>query len=228
MTYEALVKKIKKNAYGTVASVERALGDPETISGRMKEGLEDIVDAGSELHNEVQSKGGYVAVAKKVGKDLVEKVSQTYKSIENKLFTEGKFDNKKVNKILADKGKAIADYGVKAYNTLSESVGKGVDSVKKDYRNFIPSDEELSTKYKGIGTNYEGVLFRENYEKCLEFYSQVNEELKGVKYRKTILEDIKASASGSIEELKEFYSQTNKYENKKARAVIGVLNKYSN
>ncbi len=108
-------------------------------------------------------------------------------------------------------------YGTKVYQSLSDIVSQGAEAVREDYRKFIPTDEELKTKYSGIGKNYEGILFREHFESCIQFHEKAEKRIpKGTRYRAQILKDIKDSASGSINDLMEFYSSKGETKKKKA------------
>ena len=124
---------------------------------------------------------------------------------EKYLFWDGELDIERAKKILEDKTKAAEQYGQKACEYLSILIAEGASSAQRNLRVYVPTKEEMSTKYAGIGTSYPGVLFRQHYEACLDFCGDAEKAIrKNVKYRTELLSDIKASASSNKEELAKF------------------------
>ncbi|MDP3027796.1 MAG: hypothetical protein Q8N63_08895 [Nanoarchaeota archaeon] len=222
MARESLGRKIRKGIYGAVSVADEELDKlTENVSerrgciGRIVRGVEGIAREVKKqvtpMHEEIKEKGGYAAAAKRTAQSVSDSVKGAYasleKSVEDAFCTEGKLDSEKIKKVLENKGNAVKQYGPRAYNYLSGLALKGADSLSKDYHEFIPTTEELKTKYDEIGGKYQGVLFREHYDKCLAFHKKAEKNIsKRAKYRAEILKDIKDSASCNKAELKRFFA----------------------
>lgn len=219
MAKESLGRKIKKGVYGVAAKVDKKLDEKDGLVGKVVDVVTnfvgDTVKTGKQMHEDIQKSGGYAAAAKRTERTIVDSAKENvfdrakrlYIHIENDLFTNGKLDSEKVKAIVENKTKAAKKYGRKAYKKLSELASQGTEAVKRDYHEFIPTDEALKTKYAGIGIKYRGALFIEDYENCLAFRRKVQRRLpKNIKLRAQILEDIKSSASDSKEDLVKFYA----------------------
>ena len=229
-----MAKTIKERFYGTVADVTRQVKSRTGPVGKTVSGIENAVDNISDgmtqARTEVKEGAHALCVdVRKAGRAIAEKYRELYGSIDKTFFTEGEFDYDKAKAALNDQRKAIGQYGVKAYQSLCDLVERGKDAVVTDFRSYIPTEEEIRTKYAGIGTEYKGVLLREHYDSCLSFISDTENKLpKGTRYRAQILTDIRASASANPAELREFYTKqlSSKDESKSVPDRIKVLDKY--
>ena len=218
------IKDIKKRAYNMAGKIESQVEKKEGIPG----GIADIVrgagkivktvaDGAKSVHEDIKNKGGYGKVAgdalEKVADktdSLFEKMDNAYQSFEDSFFTDGLFDEEKAKQALSNTAEATKKYGSIAVQNLSKLVKEGVETAKADYRTFIPSKGERGGKYKGIGTAYAGkILFRDDFESCIGFYTEANKKLpQALQTKKAILNDIKASASKNAEDLTKFYSSS--------------------
>jgi len=241
MAKESLGRRFRKSVYEVVAGVDQKLNEKGGLVGKVADAVTgfvgDAVKTGQKMNEDIQKSGGYAAAAKRTGKTIAgsvnkhvfERTRRLYRSIENDLFTDGKLDSEKVKAIVTNKTNAVKKYGEKAYNGLSKLASQGTEALKKDYHDFIPTEEDLKGKYSGIGIKYRGVLLTEDYEKCLDFRKKVQRKLpKKTKFRAQILEDIKTSASDSKEDLVKFYAWqvTQEDDGKSAPDKIKTLNKY--
>jgi hypothetical protein len=182
----------------------------DAIGRAVGDAVEDTIKAGRRLHQDVQAQGGYGAVVKKAGEGLVNTVREAYggahDSIRDNFFTEGEFDPDKAKKVLSDSGEAVRRYGTKATDALTRLAEQGADLAKRGFHEIVPTDEELATKYKGIGTECKGPLLRMHYDNCLEFLGWAEKTIpSGTKYRRQVLEDIKAVAAANPGELRDAY-----------------------
>ncbi|MDD5192045.1 MAG: hypothetical protein PHH54_01600 [Candidatus Nanoarchaeia archaeon] len=229
--------RIKESAYGLVGKIKKDVRERTGVAGKVADFVDDTIETGKKMHGDIKNSGGYGAAAKRTGKtisdsfreNVYDRAKRFYNSIENDLSTNGEIDPEKVKAILKNKAEAVKKYGSKGYKCLSELASQGVDTIKKDYHKFIPTDEDLRTKYAGIGGNYRGILFIEDYEACLDFRRKVQRKIpKSTRLRKQILEDIKISASNTKEELVKFYAwQVTQQENgRSAPDKIKTIEKY--
>lgn len=247
----------KEAVYRTVAQVQDKIEKREGVIGQIADVVDDVVETGKQADADIKAQGGYKKVfgdAAKTGVEAiqsgVEKGIEALKGKSNELYKkgsdlyqklskevesgEGAMDMEKVKAFLKDGARATAHFGAKAVKGLTEIVNQGVKDLKKDYRTVIPTAEERSTKYAGIGTDYQGVLLRQNFEDCLKFYEETRKKLPGgLKGRTDILNYIKASASSNPKELSDFcekkyyearkehgdHSPEEKFESRKWKAV---------
>jgi len=161
--------------------------------------VKKAVAKGKEIHADVQEKGGYRQAMK-----------DSAHSIEDRLFTDGKYDPEKAKELARDGAQTAKVYGKKALDYVVEmgkkGAEKGAEAVKTGYRDLVPTKEERETVYAGIGAKYAGFLFRPDYEKCLKFHELAKTKLPAaLKIRKVLLDDIKASASKDPQDLMGFY-----------------------
>jgi hypothetical protein len=230
-------QKGKTEVYKAAATVGQKIEKREGVIGEIANVVEDVVEAGKQAHSDIQAQGGYkkvfgdaakggldalqngvdkgLGVLKEKGSSLYDKGSELYAK-GNDLYErlkrevesgEGAMDLEKVKAFLKDGARVTAHFGVKAVKGLTEIVNKGVKDLKEDYRTVIPTAEERSTRYAGIGTDYQGVLLRKNFEECLAFYAYAQKRTNmpnRVKHRTEILSFIKASASSNAKELSNY------------------------
>ena len=266
---KATFQKGKTEVYKAAATIGEKIEKKEGVIGEIAHVVEDVVEAGKQAHSDIQAQGGYkkvfgdaakdgvaaiqngvdkgLGVLKKKGSSLYEKGgelydkgSDLYEKLKREVESgEGAMDLEKVKTFLKDGARATAHFGAKAVRGLTEIVNKGVKELKDDYRTVIPSAEERSTKYVGIGTDYQGVLLRKNFEDCLKFYEQAKKRTSipnRVKHREELLSFIKTSASANAKELadyceKKYYEVRHQHgehsaESKKQYAVWNQAAKY--
>lgn len=181
--------------------------------------VKKAVAKGKEIHSDVQEKGGY----RQVMKDSAD-------SIEDRLFTDGKYDPEKAKELAKGGAQAAKVYGKKALDYVVEmgkkGAEKGAEAVKTGYRDLVPTKEERETVYAGIGSKYAGFLFRPDYEKCLKFHTEAKAKLPAaLKIRSQVLEDIKASASKDPQDLMGFYRDETGF-GPEADTKVEVVKKY--
>ncbi len=231
----------KAHLYKTFAYLEHDLVDSKSTLGALRQSLDTLVAEGKAYHDSIQKHGGYTEAAKRASGNAVEqaekyaeRVNASINAYEKRLdaalkerfYTYGKVDNKKVDAYVADRGKAVKEYGRKFINKLTAAVNGTRKSIIEDYRRNIPAQNELTGKYAGIGTAYTGILTRNDYEGCLAFYNYANRTMPtGRAYRVQILNDIKVSASESLDELKTFY-ESRKEDDMKAAYKLEFVQKW--
>lgn len=222
------VQRAKNVVYTAASEIERQAQDNKTPLGK-------ITERAKEMDKKIKAGGGYAEAAKRAGDDIAKfakeqatKIEKGYHSLQTTLqerfYTDGKFDEAKANKSLENMTHAINEFGSKAAHTLREKLQQGASAIKADYRDMVPTQEERNTKYEGIGADYAGILFREHYEKCIAFHEKARKNLPGgLNARKDILSDIKSSASGSLEELEEHYKAKS---GKSTKIKLAAIEKY--
>jgi hypothetical protein len=150
----------------------------------------------------------YLNLAVDLGEKYTQKVKQAYSVMSNRLFPNGELDLEEVRKTLKNKQDAVRTYGLKAYKDLEQLVERGLNQAQNKIDEYLPAEEDFKPngRYNGIGTEYEGILFKKHYESCLTFYKTAEEKLPArSKYRASVLADIKSSASENADELTNFY-----------------------
>lgn len=238
-----LIVKTKNTATKTVAKVKKVTGTAKryayTGAGKFEE-----------QYNQKQSIGGGVRKAISRGRLLCkglkfaskplgsEKVTDKTKGYYRKLHdynqsfiktftTKGQYDPKKLSDALKHKTAIAEIWGAKAVSKLGELAQKAGSAVHEDYRGWIPTLEELTDKYAGIGVKCKGLMLKPDLEACLSFYTGVfkNEKLPRDDLALSIMQDIKANVITSKDELLKFYMiEGNAKENQnKARVVINYL-----
>ena len=172
--------------------------------------LVDVISKTKELHEKVKERGGYGELVKQG----VEKASQevdrfydaVYGPINDTFFTDNEFDKEKTDEFLRDKEEAIRRFGRKTIDTITNMASSGVDAIKKDYRDNVPTREELETAYSGIGSDYNGVLLKPDLDRCIKYHGKAKSKIPSrAKFRGEILDDIKASASATKKDITSFY-----------------------
>ncbi len=212
---KGVVEEGKKRIYKTISFIEQKTESDKGLTGEIKDITEKITEKGKEMHGIIQKEGGYCAALKRAGnasigsiKYLLDDIEKKYESFKNQFFTGNEFDYEKTKVVLADRQKAINRFGRKTVDKLSKLVLEKVETYKKDYRSFAPDKQEREIKYAGIGIQYQGILLREDFDRCLQFYKKARNNLPGrLKTRNRILEDIKIGAIGDKKDLIEFYKQ---------------------
>ncbi len=216
---------VKQGVYEEAGRYEDQVRRREGIPGGIATVVETAVKTGKGLHAKVQAQGGYRKVASKALDDyVINPIHTTYTKFDESLFTNDEFDPVKAEKLLKQGGVSARAYGQKAMDRLATLAEAGFETIRGDYRAFVPSTEERAGKYAGIGSAYAGVLFREDFEECLAFYDQARAKIPSrLGVRDTILRDIKSSASSSAEELLRFYKSSTSGE---VQTKITAVTKY--
>lgn len=209
-TASKIIEAGKEDVYKGVSAVSQQMDEVKDsdLGQKVGEVASNVVDAVKNFNNDIQSKGGYGAVLKGVYKNVSVDLEQAANSIDSALFTDGEFDTKKAKSLLKNSKESVKLYGQKAVEGISELVGDAKDGVVNDYRSVIPTAEELSGKYAGIGTNYNGILIRKNYDKVLRFAKKINRVVPPqVRVKKDVLAEVKANAIQNKTELKTYFGE---------------------
>jgi len=215
MTFNEIKDNLKKKVYNIAGKLENKAKKGEGIPGGIADiakGIGKIVNTtvneAKSIHEGIKKQGGYKKMAQDTLETVSEKMDEAYQSLEDTFFTNGSFDKEKAKNALNNTAEATRKYGSKAVQDLSKMIKDNIESIKKDYRSFVPTKEEREGKYRGIGSAYKGnILFRDDFESCLIFYDKARENIpETLKSKKPILKDIKASASKNVADLVEFYS----------------------
>jgi len=184
--------RLRKTAQSLVDKVNAGLANPDSSISKTLNVAGDIAQGVAE---------GAQIVSEKVQRGV--QIANT--AWDNYLFRDGELDVERVRELLRDKAKAAEQYGQKACDFLSVLVAEGASSAERNFRVYVPTKEELNTKYAGIGTEYSGALFRKHYEACSCFHETAGYAIgKNSRYRTELLNDIKASASSTKEEIINF------------------------
>lgn len=233
----------RKKVYQAGSKIEEKIGEKGGLGGLLKSAAygaaKSVVKGANDLRNKVKEEGGLGEVARKAaegasnaidrGMDrmndaldgLGERIETRYKNFEETITTDGKYDPEKARAVLSDRAGAVKKFGCEAVESLSELIKSGASGVKEDYRRYVPSAEERKTRYAGIGDRYDGVLFRDGFEKCVSFYARAETKLPGkVKNRIEILNDIRSYAINGKGKLVGFYKE------KKDGEKIAAVKKY--
>lgn len=205
----------KKRLYKAISFIEQKVESDEGFTGKIKDITGEITEKGKEMHDVIKKEGGYCAALKRARsatcdstKGLLENAEKRFQAFESQFSTNGKFDYEKTKIVLRDRKAAICRFGKKTVDTLYKIVLEGEGAIREDYRTFVPNKQERETKYAEIGAQYQGILLREDFERCLNFHKKVRSKLPGgLKTRNRILEDIKVGAIGDKKDLIEFYKQ---------------------
>lgn len=212
---KGVIEEGKKRIYKTISFVEQKVESDEGLTGEIKDITEKVTERGKEMYDIIKKEGGYCAALKRARnatcdstKGLLKNIEKRYESFKNQFFTDNEFDCEKTKVVLRDREEAICRFGKKTLDTLYKIVLEGERAIRKDYRALVPNKQERETKYAGIGIQYQGILLREDFERCLNFYKKARNKLPGgLKSRNRILEDIKVGAVGDKKDLIEFYKQ---------------------
>lgn len=214
---EPVIEESKKRAYGAVARIEHDLYEGKSVLRGLAKTVSDtatkVGGKTKSFHEDVKARGGYIKVVdeklERTGERIDAYFNNLEQSIEREFYTDGTFDRIKAKQFLSREAEVVRVYGQKFFRKVSAAVQTGKDGVIRDYRSYVPTREELETSYAGIGTAYDGILLREDFESCLKFLGQVEKKLPlGRQYRNQILVDVKASASANIKELLAFYENS--------------------
>ncbi len=208
-------QKTKTEAIELAVNVRTQVDNRTGVIGGLATVVNDGVEASQKFHQRVQAKGGYAAVIdqefaradKKLDRAL-DTIDAKLTRMENTLFTNGVYDSAK-GKDLLSKGKDVtATYGSKAATYLGVIAKEGASATKQTFRQLVPTSDELSTTYAGIGKEYSGFLFRQHYDECLKFHDVAVKAIPASSHnRKSVLADIKASASANLTELVAYYGR---------------------
>ncbi len=238
MADDTIGKRIRKGAYGLVKLVKdeaqivgKAIGEGLEAAGKK---LGGAVDRVKEIHDEIQEQGGYLEPVRKTWRETRLRTLAAYKDLEDACTTDGECDAEKIKGLLKDKGQTIARFGQRTYDRLSKLVTEGIHAIREDYERFIPSEEELMGKYKGIGTLNREIMFRDQYEACLVLCLQMRTSIpKRTKYRAQLLKDARSYGSEKAVDLRDIYlmQQTNDLINQRTirtgvQEKMRILEKY--
>lgn len=216
------LNKGKEGAYHVAAHIERDLKNPNTTLGTLSRCIDDLITDTAKLHERIKRDGGYTEKVDRAAEQYLNAIdrfadrlaaaaNRHYVRVAEKLhqtfYTNGEVDSAKVEAFVKEQKNAVKEYGHKFVEKLKGAATTAHQSIVEDYRRNIPSAQELTTKYAGIGTAYSGILARSDYEGCLAFYGYAERTLPaGKMYRNHILADIKATASENLDELKSYYT----------------------
>jgi len=234
----------KSELYRTVARLENDIRNPQSTLGGLRQSLDTLIAQGKQYHEGVQKQGGYGSLAsknvdralntvdnymEKVGSAVESYLERVDSTLQNRFYADGKVDEKKVEAFVNDQKTAIKEYGRKFVSKVTGALRDARAAIVEDYRRNIPTQQELTGKYAGVGTQYEGILTRNDYEGCLSFHNYAERTLPaGRAYRQQILADIKASASENLDELKTYYETVGEKDGKaeyKLKLVEELLRK---
>jgi hypothetical protein len=210
------IAKGKEKLYKAAATVSDHIEKKEGRIGKAAAALDEIGAATRRFMSSHEAKKGAEAVKKglKAAKD---KSASLYDRFRQEVIKEGYLDIESVEKLLKKGAEATEEFGTKAIQSLSDIVKKTHAGIKADYRSIIPSKEEIAEKYTGIGTNYQGVMLRKNFEGCLSFYEASKKKLPShLKTRADVLSSIKAGAVSDKTELGH-YCERRYYEVRKSK-----------
>lgn len=212
--------KIGETAEGAKKTLYEQFGRVEQkgfkgVGELVAEGAERITKKAKGIYDEVQAQGGIGQYAKNLadkfadfGQKGVESIVTTYKIAEKCLYDSlGKFSEKQAQEVvdnLPGKSKEVVQQ-------LIDQIRKGSLTVVSEYRQQVPSREELSDRYKGVGTKKRGVLLRPALEDCVTYHNIARQHLPGgLNLRKEILDDIKAYVITSVEQHTALYAEQKK------------------
>jgi hypothetical protein len=239
------IETVKEKTQDTYQKTREILGTGKehTYKGvaKLEEQFENDHGVGGEVNSIVKKARLLLRGIKFASKPLVgnhpEKIAQKAKEYYNLIdaynkgfittfTTEGEYDETKFNHFLLNKVALSEVYGKKAIDTIVESVKSSATGIHKDYREFIPTQEELKTKYAGIGQTLEVVLLKPDLEKCLGFHDSVYEALPKSKITPEIMKDIKDNAITNKNDLLKLYiPKSDEGVNiEKANLVLNYLN----
>jgi len=198
-------KKLREGLTGLVQDGKHAL---YTAAAKVEQNAPTLIAQANQAGQYLQQK---VQRAQEIGRAVVDRVQGKYDQFEDEFFTNGEFNRERAAKALENMVDATERFGTKAVEQLREMAISGAEAVKQDYRNVIPTAEERSGKYAAIGSEYKGILFRQDYDNCLEFYQRIGPKLQ-VEDCSRILGDVRAYAIGSKAELMDFYRKSGETE----------------
>lgn len=223
------VKKVadtaKKHVYKGVGTLEKQYNQKQSVGG----GIRKTIDRGRLLCR------GLKFAAKPLGS---EKVTAKTREYYEKLYdynhtfietftTKDKYDPDKLSDALKHKTAIVEIWGKRAVDKLGELAQKAGSAVHEDYREWIPTLDELIENYAGIGVKCKGLMLKPDLEACLNFHNEVfkNKNLPRDNLTLSIMEDIKVNAITSKDNLLKFYMiEGNAEENQnKAKVVIEYL-----
>ena len=113
---------------------------------------------------------------------------------------------------LEETAKRFGEVATRAGKIILNTIKRNIESIFEEegvenYESRVPTEEELQTKYQGIGTIYEGKLQKTHYEACLSFLNSGKQKIPaGTRFRDEILNDLKTSASRNASELIDYYA----------------------
>jgi hypothetical protein len=227
---------LKKKAYETAASVKKSADEGTLLSDATRvvaNAAGNVAKRAETLDAKVKARGGYLTVVANAAGGALDaiddRINNLCDTLEDRLTSDGKFDSDKLKIFLADGAKATREYGAKAVETLTELAQKGAKITADDFRSYFPTENDLRTKYAGIGTVYHGALLTEHLDSCLTFYRKAQKAIpKEVSYKSEVLGFIKASASRNPKELRDSYDQlgTSELTAERKEALLKTVNDY--
>ena len=148
------------------------------------------------------------------------RLNEYHNSFVDTFSTQGNYDPNKVSHLLAHQACVAETFGVKAVAWLKEQAANTANAVQTDYRRIIPTQQELKTKYAGVGTQYEGILLRPHMDSCLAFHREAHGKLPQTDLGFDVMEDIKPHACESADDLVRLYQAQD------AQAKLGCVQRY--
>jgi hypothetical protein len=221
----------KEKVYKTAANISDRIEKKQGRIGQVATVLDEVAEAGKRIISSPEAQRGADAVKKGFGM-IKEKSANLYDRFREEVIKEGTLDIEGAERLLKKGAAATERFGSKAINSLAEIVRKAHAGLRTDYQNIIPSKEEIAAKYSDIGTDYQGVLLRKNFEGCRAFYEAARKKLPGrLKTRPEVLKYIKASASSNENELSEYcekkYYEVRREKGEKAPETIFAYSTYN-
>jgi len=211
----------KKHAYTGAGRLEKQYHEKQSVGG----GIRKTIDRGRLLYRGLRfaSKplGSEKATAKT--KEYYRKLYDYNHSFIETFTTKGKYDSDKLSDALKHKTAIAEIWGKNAVSKLGELAQKAGSVVHEDYRGWIPTPDELTDKYAGIGVKCKGLMLKPDLEACLSFHNEVfkNKELPRVDLTLSIMQDIKANVITSKNDLLKFYMpEGDPGENQKKVSVV--------
>jgi hypothetical protein len=243
---EEATRGIRRRIYKGVEHAEEDARAGRRIPGAAKE----TIGRAKGYHDRVKQEGGYGAKARQALDHVGDKIEHTMDGIEKKVmkasdavdraadrmveridnlfYTDGEFDNDKLDAYLRTQGEALKHTGERAL----ESVGGIVEKLKHDYHEFIPTQEEKAGKYAGMGSKHPNPrsLFKEDFDQSILFYETVRKAIPGaVPLRSEILQDIRDVVATNRPQLADHYvhqtTPTGKIRSR-SQAKLEVIGKY--
>lgn len=193
----------KKYAYEGAGALERQYHQKQSIGGSARKAIKKGRILGKAVKLASKPLGADKVTAKT--KEYYQRLHDYNQSFIETFTTEGKYDESKLKELLLHEV-AVADvYGQKALRCLKDLAKKSKSAIHEDYRKWIPTLEELTDKYAGIGIKCDGLILKPDLEACLNFHNEAYQKLPKEELTLSIMQDIKTHAITNKDELLRFY-----------------------